>query len=234
MSQTGGFPDWGRFVQSVADPLVVGSQALTGLHTIFGPYFVGAYPVTALRLSPASSGALTSYIIAFYADEALTELVGEVFYQTIYNLPIVDCVGNVGPWLTIECTDSAYSAGDTATISAVASTASVADLRRSQSGSLLSQTIESVPSGDSVQPYCFYITTGPAVLCIATTATDWTAVLDALVSGTDPVPLAGISNASANPAGPLYVALPGLPTQLTFTNNDGVARNFSASLTQAV
>jgi hypothetical protein len=234
MSQTGGFPDWGRYVQNVSDPLVVGAQNLPTLHTYFGPYFVGAYPVSTIRCTPGTSGDSCSYIFAFYADEALTELVGEVSYATINGIEIIDCIGNLGPWLQVEVTDGGFGPSEQATINVVASTGSVSDLRRAFFGNVIAVYNESIPGGDNVTFTGSYVVSGPAVLTVNTTAADWSAVMYGLVGGLRDMLLADVSNSTPAPFDPKYVALPAVPVEVVATNSDAGAQNFSVALIQAV
>lgn len=229
-TQGTGYPDWTRVDTLVSDPLIFDVVTSMPANVGYGPFYVGPFPTSKVTLGPSGAIAPMQLVLTWYADQSLTDVVGGFTWNTDSATPVADAISNLGPWLKVNVENPFATSGVDYNLNVVETTAN-ADDSRTGFGKIVNQgfglpltagQVDDIPSG--------LVTTGPALLYVVTTATNWSAELYGIENGTKTMSLAKRLSGDAAPFIPIAVFLPPQQTMIELVNDDGSSRLFSYTL----
>lgn len=213
------YPDWGRS-GSAADIKVMRADAVViNALTTYGPFFVGNY--RHLELFMAGVGARTLMRLIWWADQALTENMGNdrihvaAGGQADFHVPIG------GPWLTVEVSGQGYPVTVSPQVyMSMVPRANFLDAI-GYAPMLISQTAVAVAAAGSVAFNATSTLPGLATWAIDTDAAAWKARLQVTDITGSLIRIATARNGLYG--GPALVHLPAAPARIVFDNLTGVA-----------
>lgn len=222
------YPDFGRFDQMVADPLINTSTFVpVALTTTFGPFFVAPYESLEFVVDELSNARTINMLVMFATDQAFTQVVGAFAYWGDV-IRIVDAIAVQGAWVEFQVTLNAIPA--TLQCLVVPRRGYTPGARILPGTPIIQQSAVAVGAGVTVNQDCNLVTTGLAALTIFTTAIVWTAVLNQFDSIGLKGVVAALTNTEHGFGGTITILLPPRRVQLAFTNNDAAGKVFSSSL----
>lgn len=227
---TQGYPDWLRVSTAVSEPLSYAETptATTGL--TYGPFFVGYFPTTRLLILQPSTPFKMIATIKWYLTQTMVQFIGGMTWRCDGTLSVVDAVSNIGPWLQLTIHNPTAVPATLGAVSMVATMMDPSNARQQRDRVMLGLPQASIGgSSTSVIP-AVSVTTGPAVLTVASNAASWQARLTATGPTTKLYTIGEMDNLTATNTKSVTVNLPSWECKLTIHNMTVGAKTFAASL----
>jgi hypothetical protein len=226
-----GYPDWTRVDTLVSDPLVYEESLTLAESKTFGPFYVAPFPTTLISMGTYTTTGYGTVQMTWYATSTAKDLISAFTWHFGDHNSLIDGIVNNGPWLkvTAELFSGIITSVPRFTITATTSTPT--NCRVSLTKLLAGTAADSIPGKGSSRIRLDPVTTGPAFLCVNSTATAWGAYVQSFYEGALGPYVAYANNATAgnSPVIPFY--LPQYPMVLTIQNGTEDARTFNYAVT---
>lgn len=230
---TQGFPDWQENVPALGfTPVDVSGYVAAGTNN-FNIGYVGGYEDTIVTFTPVAGVGGFLIAVGWYADLAVTQLVGSVVLET-FGLDVVrQKLGNIGPYLFVSVIPIGASLG-----TQFAMVVQPRKAIRVDDPAFIAQAIKHLAvilfAGATSTTGMGYVFARTVQISWVTDAAAFVIKLTALSSAgaAASIPFA-IDQATAGQRDSRLVSLPANHVDLAVTNNDAVARSFDVSIVPA-
>lgn len=220
-----GFPDYGRYVARAAKIFTNIENAAVSIQVDHGPYFVG--DIANIGIDYGAVSCDTRVIYSWYADQALTTLLGSHTFSVRGSGELNVAIPVIGPWLRVSV--APISGSGTYSLALFETSHATTRITWSSGDSVLSGVNDlSIPSLGTTVVDIFRTWPGWASFTIITDATDWYARIFSINAfGTSKLAAAWDEKSGTRSA---QIILPPTMTALHVRNGDAAAKLFSWAL----
>jgi hypothetical protein len=226
-------PDFTQPPQFTADPVIAGAFTATATSGPLATFYCGNMESIVVRATGMAAGVGWVYNFTWYADQALTQQIGQTNLRTLSAIPISAQLPNRGPWCQVTVTTTNVAA-KAFTLYVIPRTGTPSGAGSFLDGLIQSAAGQVIAGAGNVSQNAYGLTPGEACITVDTDAAVWSAKLFAFDETSALIGIwCGLTNTGGGAQSQRFI-LPPYWTRLTVSNGDAGNRTFDWAVQAAL